>query len=414
MLMIKCKRIAAVIVSLAVLVAGAITAEIQARTADSPVSQSPSAEQTGDTKQASKVTLLRTPGKGIQPQVAADDKGVLHLIYFGGDSGDGDIFYVRSEDGGSKFSHPLRVNSQPGSAIATGNIRGAHLALGKKGRVHVAWMGSSKAEPRGLEKATPMLYTRLNDDTTAFEPQRNVVQAAVGLDGGGSLAADGAGNVYVAWHAPEPLLKGEENRRVWVAISSNDGNTFAREKPASPQGTGACGCCGMRAFGDRKGNLYMLYRSAAEGVNRDTYLLTSKDRGNKFQGDKLHAWNIATCPMSSYSLAETSLGILAAWETDGQVYHTRIDPTSGKHAAPQAAPGAGKGRKHPVTAGNAKGETILVWTEGMGWNRGGSVAWQLFDKEGRPTAERGHAEGVPTWSLVAVFTRPDGGFTIIY
>src|SRR2546425_1185242 len=99
-----------------------------------------------DPKQPGKVTLLRTPDKGIQPQVAVDDKGIVHLIYFSGQDGAGDIFYVRSEDGGGKFSRPLRVNSQPGSAIATGNIRGAHLAVGKKGRVHVAWMGSGKAE----------------------------------------------------------------------------------------------------------------------------------------------------------------------------------------------------------------------------------------------------------------------------
>jgi hypothetical protein len=37
----------------------------------------------------------------------------------------------------------LRVNSQQGSAIAAGAIRGAHLAVGRNGRVHVAWNGSS-------------------------------------------------------------------------------------------------------------------------------------------------------------------------------------------------------------------------------------------------------------------------------
>ena len=35
-----------------------------------------------------------------------------------------------------------------------------------------------------------MLYTRLNDTGDAFEPQRNVIQKRVGLDGGGSVAAD--------------------------------------------------------------------------------------------------------------------------------------------------------------------------------------------------------------------------------
>jgi hypothetical protein len=278
----------------------------------------------------------------------------------------------------------------------------------------VAWNGSNKAEPKGPGNSNPMLYARLSDTGTAFEPQRNLIQTAYGLDGGGSVAADGSGNVYVTWHAPEPGTKGEGNRRVWVAQSTDEGKSFAAEKPASPAGTGACGCCGMRAFSDQKGNLFLLYRSAAEQVNRDSYLLSSKDQGAKFDSINLHKWNVGICPMSSYALAATETGILAAWETDGQVFYAIIDTTTGKHSAPRPAPGHGKGRKHPVIAGNAKGETILVWTEGMGWNQGGSVAWQVFDKDGNATADKGHAAGVPTWSLVAVFARPDAAFTIIY
>jgi hypothetical protein len=143
-----------------------------------------------------KVTTQRVPERGIQPQVAVDAKGVFHMIYFkGAEAGAGDVFYVHSDDGGKTFSKPVQVNSQVGSAVATGNIRGAHLAIGKKGRVHVAWNGSSKAEPKAPIKEAPMLYARLNDDGTAFEPQRNVIQAAAGLNGGGSVAADDAGNV---------------------------------------------------------------------------------------------------------------------------------------------------------------------------------------------------------------------------
>ena len=59
----------------------------------------------------------------------------------------GDVFYVHSGDG-VRFSKPMRVNRHPKSAIAMGNIRGAQLAVGKGGRVHVAWMGSDQAEPR--------------------------------------------------------------------------------------------------------------------------------------------------------------------------------------------------------------------------------------------------------------------------
>ena len=96
------------------------------------------------------VTTLRVPNGGIQPQIVVGTDGALHLLYYKGKAGSGDIFYVRSTNQGESFSNPMRVNSQPESAIAAGTIRGAHLAVGKNGRVHVAWNGSGKAKPKGL------------------------------------------------------------------------------------------------------------------------------------------------------------------------------------------------------------------------------------------------------------------------
>ena len=141
-----------------------------------------------------RVQLTRTPHGGIQPQAMVDAKGVLHLIYLKGDPKAEDVFYVRQEPGQETFSSPLQVNSRPGSAMAIGTIRGAQLALGKSGRVHVAWNGSGSAENHA---GAPMLYARLNEAETAFEPERDLITYAAGLDGGGSVAADPEGNVYV-------------------------------------------------------------------------------------------------------------------------------------------------------------------------------------------------------------------------
>ena len=359
------------------------------------------------------VHLIRTPQGGLQPQVAVGRDGAVHLIYFLGDPEGGDIYYVRQTPGAPDFSEPLRVNSQPGSAIAIGTIRGAQIALGRNGRVHVAWNGSRQAEPKGPGGATPMLYTRMNDAGTAFEPQRNVMQVAAGLDGGGSLAADQTGSVYVAWHAPDVDAHGEENRRVWVARSRDDGKTFAREEPAWQEPTGACGCCGLRAFADSRGVVYLFYRAATHGDDRDMVLLASEDHGVTFRGTRVHKWKLNACPMSSDFLAEDGNGVLAAWQTQNQVYFAKADPRTLKISTPVSAPGEGS-RKHPVLAVNARGETILVWTEGTGWKKGGSVAWQVFDSAGRPIGDSGKAPGLPPWSLAAVFARPDGSFTIIY
>ena len=363
-----------------------------------------------------KVNTLRVPEGGIQPQAVVDAKGGVHLIYFKGDPANGDIFYVKLSPDGAKFSKPIQVNSNAESAIAVGNVRGPHIAIGKNERVHVAWMGSGKA-PKGPNNSNPMLYTRLTDDGSAFEPERNVMQFATGLDGGGTVAADPNGNVIVTWHA-NPAKDGEINRQVWLARSSDEGKSFKREEPAISQQTGACGCCGMSALADGKGDVFILYRSARGAKMpdiRDMFLLTSKDKGATFSGADLHPWKLPMCAMSTANLSETSNGALAAWETKGQVYFCHIDAQ--KQAQPIGAPGAGTGRKHPAVAGNAAGEVLLAWTNGMGWQKGGSVEWQVYGKDGAPapaTADKGKTDGVPANSVITAFTRPDGGFTIIY
>jgi hypothetical protein len=380
---------------------------------------------------STQVHLLRTPDNGTQPQAAVDSKGVVHLIYFKGEPSAGDIFYVRRERGKNEFSKPLQVNSRPGTAMAMGTIRGAQLAVGKNGRVHIAWdgmgKGASAAPPpaRNHDSSThshpapglsdgrlPLLYTRLNDAGTAFEPERNVITYAYGLDGGSSVAADPQGNVYVTWHAAQPgSVDGEGGRAVFVAASTDEGKTFQREAPAISKPTGACGCCGMRAFADSKGDVFALYRAAYEMTNRDEILLISRNRGTTFEIAYSHPWHVGTCPMSSASLSESSGQILAAAETHGRVFFVQLDPQSGKVSSPVSPDTQAK---HPVAIGNSRREILLVWAEGTGWNKAGSVAWQLYDHEGEPLPVKGRADGLPVWSLPTAVAEPDGNFSIIY
>jgi hypothetical protein len=272
------------------------------------------------------VTLVRVPGNGIQPEAVVDRRGVPHVLYFSGEARAGDLFYVRSSDFGVTFSDPIRVNSQPGSAIATGTIRGGQLAVGRDGRIHVAWNGSDSATPRGLvnpasgQPSAPFLYARSNADATAFEPQRNLTTRSYGVDGGGSIAADGNRHVYAAWHSlAVGGQNGENHRLVWIARSTDDGATFAAEQPAWREPTGACGCCGVRMFAGPSNILYLLYRSATAMTHRDMFLLESNDQGRTFRGSRVQPWEIGACPMTSMSIASTRSSVLGAWETAGQV-----------------------------------------------------------------------------------------------
>src|SRR5215471_4127876 len=358
------------------------------------------------------VNLMRVPEFGIQPQIVEKD-GLVHLLYFTGDHQKGDLNYVVSWDYGKTFSKPIRVNSKPGTAMATGNIRGGQMAIDANRRVHVAWIGSSIAHPRSASNSAPVLYARLSDTKDHFEMSQHVNNSSWGADGA-TLAADSHDNVFVFWHAQPPNGKDEADRRLWMARSNDGGKSFAGEKVAYSEPTGVCGCCGSRAFADTEDTVYVLFRAATEVIHRDMYLLTSVDHGGTFHGDDIARWDIGACVMSSASMIQSGKNVLAAWESEKQVYFGRVDHATHQVGAVTAAPDSGTNRKYPTIATNNNGQTLFVWTENMAWAKGGSVAWRLYDRSNHAEPVHGQAAGVAAWSLVAAFAQPDGSFTIVY
>jgi hypothetical protein len=355
------------------------------------------------------VRLMRVPDGGIQPQVALSEDGSrIHLIYFKGDAFEGDVYYTQLIEGEETWRDPIRINSLEKTVVAAGTVRGAHLALGQDDRVHVAWMS---AKPQASDGERPMYYTRMKADGSGFEAQKNVIQHAYGLDGGGTVAADHDGNVHVVWHAGED---GEASRRVYAARSSDGGATFSREVAVSDEDAGACGCCGIRAGAGSNGVGYVLYRTAREEVHRDANLIVFGKEGASYEQFLIDPWELGGCPMTTAALLPSDRGVTAAWETDGQVLFARYSEDGERKAGPFSPPGKGGFRKHPVLARNGQGETIVVWTDGTGWKRGGGLAWQVYDSSDRPTAERGLAEGIPTWGTASVLADPSGAFVLIY
>lgn len=359
------------------------------------------------TSVAPTVTVAALPAGGIQPQAAIDGHGVIHVVYFTGKPAGGDLYYVKLKADGRPTSTPVRVNTIAGSALATGSVRGAQMSLGRNGRIHVAWHGSGPAANKPGSDV-PVWYTRSADGTT-FEPQRVVSGDSRGLDGG-SVAADRSGHVAVVWHALG-TAPGEDHRTVYLARSSDDGATFAVASPATTVPVGACGCCGLRATFDRDGILHVLYRAATDGNHRDTTWLMVRGTASQ-QPIRVHPWELESCPMTTFALAETPDGLVAAWETAQQIYTATLTPSTRTIGEISAMPGAGI-RKHPSVAVNQAGDTLTAWTEGTGWNRGGTVAWRLTNRSRVELAADATAGPVPVWGLVQAIALTDGSFLIL-
>jgi hypothetical protein len=214
----------------------------------------------------------------------------------------------------------------------------------------------------------------------------------------------------VAWHADGPA-PGENERTVYLARSTNDGATFAREERATTAPIGACACCGLRAIIGRDGALQLLYRAATDAIHRDTTWLTIGGRSTRAPV-RVHPWQLNACPMTTFAMTETSDGIAAAWETAQQIYSATLDPATGAVSTPLPMPGTGS-RKHPSIAVNPAGDRLVAWTEGTAWKRGGTIAWRLTDRNGTTLASAADAGPVPVWGLVSALAIHDGSFVIL-
>ena len=348
------------------------------------------------------VRVESIPESGLQPEVAVAKDGTVHLVYLTGEPKAAEVRYTYRKPG--EAWHPSQmVNSPKSSAIALGTIRGPQLAVGGMGTVHVIWNGTgAAASPR-----SPLWYARKSSEDKTFGQQQDLLGDATALDGGASITANESNGVFVVWHGTEAGAPAEEKQRlVLIRSSDDDGIGFGKAEAANRADPGVCACCSLRAMAGPEGIPNIFFRSAETMEHRAMTLLSLS--GDTWNSREIEPWKVAACPMSSAALAFTSNRLLGAWETAGQIRMGWLsDP-----AFPLVTVAADKA-KHPSIAINGKGSILVSWLHGSGWNRGGSVFWQEFDGELRPTGKATHAGVVPAWGRVTAYAEPDGDFVVL-
>ena len=353
------------------------------------------------------ITVMRIPDGGRMPQAAIDRDGTTHLMYFRGAMSGGDLVYVSRAQDATAWSSPIRINSEPRSAIGMGPMDGGDMALAvdepSVGRLHAVWFQNDPLR---------ILYTRSTEDHSGFEPQRALVErAAEIIEARPSVTTDGRGQVFVAWHGATIENADDAHRAVFLMTSRDGGDTFDPPIVISRPSEGACGCCSPEAFAADDG-VWVSYRAAGENVRRGQHLLRSTETGPAFVDQLIQPWPIGACPVTTTTFARGPDATRVAWETEGQVYFASV------HNVNDAVSPGGEARfrrKNPVIATNQRGATLLAWGDAPGYRAGGTLNWQLFDADNRPLTEPGPGtDTIPSGSTAAVTTHPDGTFVVMF
>ena len=366
-------------------------------------------------RQTSLVPAIRlepVPDHGIQPLLATDARGVVHLIYFkksapDGTERSGHLYYRSYEQG--RWSPALRVSSSPfdhQDAIAR-----ASLAMDSNGRVHVGWLSSD---------LPALMYSRSDIDRQGFATERAIVREPMqGVESSASIAA-GEDTVSIVWHAGDQ--DEEEERRVYAISSQDAGAGFGAVRTLDAARLGACGCCDLAASYGNNGHLLVAYRSAINGDGRHMQLLDTGPEGEFHGGTRLLSeWFIAGCPVTTSDFTHrTGINpgksyLWLVFETRGRIYTFDAGNPGHSTPAPVRESLVPTRQKHPAIAVNDAGYRLIVWGEAPGYVAGGTLNLQLVDKTNRiqPAPDTRNLN-IADHSAAAVATLKDGSFLVLY
>ncbi|MCB1625686.1 MAG: exo-alpha-sialidase [Pseudomonadales bacterium] len=332
--------------------------------------------------------------KAQSPEIALGPDGAINMVWIDEDpaperhdtGGHGhshvattNLFFARSTDDGKSYSEPLRINHKDGEVWGF-SVSKPRVAVGANGTIHIFYPANAVNPITGKPVAVAM-YTRSTDGGKTFaEPQQvntNATSDASAIVHGGishghvfgTLAVDSKGSVYTLWIDTRDMAKEGDNGKMFMAISRDDGKTFAKDAELFP--ADVCPCCQLTAYVDEDDRLFIGSRQVADGY-RDSTITVSTDGGRTFSPRQRivgKRWAIEGCPLKPTTVAARGDDIYAAYYTGAEdpqgVYFVHSTDGGKTYTAPMLVHPGAKVSDAPVLtlAGNT---LYLFWHAKVG------------------------------------------------
>jgi hypothetical protein len=334
-----------------------------------------------------------------------------------------DIYSAVSQDQGRTFAAPVRVNSTPGDARASGE---------QPPRVSLAAVESGVADIVVLwiarrSSGTVLLTARSSDGGLTFGPTGLVPGTdTVGNRGWQAMATGPSGKVYGVWldhrRMSSPSAAAPAGHRHHDAAATTtaasaaapDGVAMAQQSDLyfgrldSPGSSGAitsgvCYCCKTAMASTADGAVFVAWRHVYAGNMRDIAFTSSRDGGRTFAPPTRVSedhWSIAGCPDDGPSMAVDAGGrVHLVWPTavdvDGtmtkRLFHSMT--ADGTTFTPRVAIPSEGAAHHPQIAVATDGSLIVVWDETATDERRVAKARGVVDATGAVSFQREPGSG---------------------
>lgn len=281
---------------------------------------------------------------------------------------------VMSHDGGDHFMPSVFVSPEGVEAQYRGENAPSLLVRGMN--VYSLWQ-----QPRAGGGSDIVLARQSHMGAPFSSPVRvlDKPKADTSFNGFSSMALGPRGEIYVAWLDGRNALSPPGTFSLYVASSSDKGQTFSRNVLVA---SGTCPCCRPAIAVDDDGTLFVAWRKVFDGDIRDIVVASSKDGGQSFSAPVKAAddqWLLHACPESGPVMDVHNGKISVAWFSEGSgVSGIRfVRSNDGAHTfSPASIVSKGiSDANHPSLSTDARGDTVISF---QGRDRDSQNAWGGF------------------------------------
>jgi hypothetical protein len=241
----------------------------------------------GDTWGATR-RITWTPDFSYEPAAAVGPDDTIHIVWYGYASGDSEVYYKQSQDGGTNWSASKRLTWTAGASYTP--------AVGTTSSVHVVW-----------EDETPgpaeIYYKQSQDGGENWSAARRITWTS-----GGSfmpvIAVDSADHIHVAWYDSTP-----GNLEIYYKRSEDDGATWSSSQRLTWTGGGSR----YIAIAIDSGNdLHIAFYDDTPGTS-EIYYKSSTDGGETWSSSQRVSWTSDTSSTPALAIGSDN-ALHLVWE----------------------------------------------------------------------------------------------------